>query len=234
MRTLPGLLKTLRWSTAGDAGLATGRARRQAQRRLRAAWPRLALPLALVTLVACGGGSNPFDNPPAVDNPVIQGGRKLSFAYYQRCVHPVLLMQLPVVQNGVRSLNTCAAAGCHDDVSGTGGALRVRPQAAAVNLADTTLTPEAIRGTEMYRNFYSAQGESIPGQPLSSRLLLKPLLQNMLHGGGLIFENLDDPQLKRIAYWINRPMPAGQDEFSAAAASMFTPADIHTGVCNAD
>jgi hypothetical protein len=29
-------------------------------------------------------------------------------------------------------------------------------------------------------------------------------------------------------------MPQGQDEFSSAAASMFTPADPETGTCNTD
>jgi len=186
-------------------------------------------------LVACGGGgNNPFDNPALVDNPLSAAGRKLSFAYFQRCINPIFLTQLTVVQNGVRSQNTCAASGCHDDASGTGGALRVRPAATAINLADATQTPALIRDSEMYRNFYSAQGETVPGQPLASRLLTKPLLLNVLHGGGLIFETQQDELVKRIAYWINRPMPAGQDEFSSASASMFTPADVATGACHAE
>lgn len=190
---------------------------------------------AAAALVACGGGgSNPFDNPALVDNPLSTAGRKLSFAYFQKCINPIFLTPLTVVQNGVRSQNTCAASGCHDDVSGTGGALRVRPAAAAINLADTAQTPAVIRDSEMYRNFYSAQGETVPGQPLASRLLTKPLLLNVLHGGGLIFETQQDELVKRIAYWISRPMPAGQDEFSTASASMFTPADVATGACNAE
>jgi hypothetical protein len=60
------------------------------------------------------------------------------------------------------------------------------------------------------------------------------LLMNMLHGGGLVFESLEDPQLKRLAYWISRPMPAGQDEFSAASNALFTPADAATGACNVE
>jgi hypothetical protein len=193
-------------------------------------------PLILAAALAgCGGaGSNPFGNPATVDNPVVTGGRKLSFAYFQKCVQPVFLTTLSIVQNGVRSQNTCAAAGCHDDVSGTGGALRILPAANAIDLADPAATPERIRATEMYRNFYSAQGEAIPGQPLQSRLMTKPLLLNVLHGGGLVFESADDPLLKRIAYWINRPMPQGQDEFSRAADAMFTPADAATGACNVE
>jgi hypothetical protein len=202
-------------------------------RHLPTLLPLAASLLSTMLLVACGGGG-PFDNPPLVDNPAQTAGRKLSFAYYQQCVHPILLMQLSVVHNGVRTQNTCASAGCHDDTSGTGGALRLRPAAAPVDLADAALTPERIRDTDMYRNFYSAQGEAIPGQPLASRLLTKPLLLNVLHGGGLVFDSADDPLVRRIAFWIGRPMPAGQDEFSRAADSMFTPADPATGACRVD
>ena len=54
----------------------------------------------------------------------------------------------------------------------------------------------------MYKNFYSAQGSSIVGVPKESRLLTKPLLLNVLHGGGQIFENEQDPNARLIAYWI--------------------------------
>ena len=57
-------------------------------------------------------------------------------------------------------------------------------------------------------------------------------MQGVLHGGGMIFESADDPNAKLIAFWISRPVPAGQDEFSTAANSMFTPADPNTGTCN--
>jgi hypothetical protein len=73
----------------------------------------------------------------------------------------------------------------------------------------------------MYKNFYSAQGEVVFGSPTQSRLVTKPLLLGVLHGGGLIFESQDDPNVRKLAFWINRPMPQGQDEFSSAAASMF-------------
>ena len=35
-----------------------------------------------------------------------------------------------------------------------------------------------------------------------------------------------------IAYWISRPMPQGQDEFSTASNGMFTPAEPNVGTCN--
>ncbi len=196
--------------------------------------------LALVTLlglVSCGGGDgdNPLGNPSTVSNPAgTVNGQKLSFAYYQRCVFPILRAQLPVTISGVSSVNSCAAGGCHDNTSGTGGALRLIGSAAPVDLVVPGNTPDVIRTTEMYRNFYSSQGETLIGAPLSSRLLNKPLVRTVLHGGGLIFASDTDPNAKIIRYWITRPMPAGQDEFSTAAATLFTPADIVNGTCNTD
>jgi predicted small lipoprotein YifL len=185
---------------------------------------------AAAALAACGGGGA-LDNPDSVANPPGTGGQKLSFAYFQRCINPVLNTPLPVNIGGVITNNTCAAAGCHDNASGTGGALRLFGSAPAVSLS---LAPDAVRASDMYKNFYSSLGESVVGSPDQSRMLNKPLVRGVLHGGGLIFTSPDDPAAKLIRYWINRPMPAGQDEFSPAANTMFTPADPSTGTCNTD
>ena len=73
-----------------------------------------------------GDGSNPFDNAATVQNPAgTVGGQKLSFAYFQRCVMPILRAQLQVNINGTTALNSCAGSGCHDSTNGTGGALRI-------------------------------------------------------------------------------------------------------------
>jgi hypothetical protein len=195
---------------------------------------RLTAILLTATLAGCGGssGSNPFDIPQLVNNPVGVGGQKLSFAYYQRCVNPVFLAQLQVNQNGVISTNTCAASGCHDNTSGTGGAFRVVGAAAALDVTDPANTPAVIRASDMYKNFYSAQGEVVVSAPTQSRLLTKPLVQGVLHGGGLIFATDQDPNVKLIQYWLTHPVPQGQDEFSTASNTMFTPADPQAGVCN--
>lgn len=186
---------------------------------------------AVAALLGCGGGGNPLDNPPSVQNPAGSGGRKLSFVYFQKCINTIL--QNPIVSSS--GTNTCSSAGCHDTVSGTGGALRVVRGAAAVDLADPAMTPDAIRLTDMYKNYYTSQGVTVVGQPTQSRLLNKPLVSGTLHGGGLIFDNAQDPLVRRIHYWIGHPVPEGQDEFSAtAAAGMFTPNDPQTGTCNAD
>ena len=187
---------------------------------------------ALIGLASCGGGSNPLGNAPEVSNPGVSGGQKLSFAYFQKCINPILLTPLQINQGGVVSTNTCAGSGCHANATGTGGALRVEPGATAVDLADAANTADVIRATDMYRNFYSSQGATIVGSPTQSRLVTKPLLLGVLHGGGQIFANEQDANVKLIEYWISHPSPQGQDEFSTATYSMFTPADPQTGTCN--
>ena len=194
--------------------------------------------LGAALLVGCGGGGDPLSNPGNVGNPVVTGGATLAFPYFEKCIFPIFLKQLPITQNGVSSTNTCSGAGCHDSNTGTGGALRVI--VAATPIADTDLaaaasdsaTATAIRATDMYKNFYSAQGTTVFGSPIQSRLFDKPLVLNVLHGGGRIFTSQDDPSAKLISYWISHPVPKGQDEFSISSYSMFTPADPATGTCN--
>jgi hypothetical protein len=193
----------------------------------------IALSVATLTLVAgCGGGSsNPLDNPQTVANPPSAGGQRLSFAYFQKCINPILIAQLPIPNAG-GATNTCAGSGCHDTTTGTGGALRVVPGAQPLDVTDPAVTPAVIRASDMYKNFYSSQGEVVLGSTTQSRLLAKPLLLNVLHGGGLIFASENDANARLIKYWISHPAPMGQDEFSTATWAMFTPADPKTGACN--
>jgi hypothetical protein len=72
----------------------------------------------------------------------------------------------------------------------------------------------------------------IVGNPTESRLVVKPLVLNVFHGGGQVFTSQSDPNIQLIKYWITHPAPLGQDEFSPATSSMFTPADPKTGTCN--
>jgi hypothetical protein len=179
----------------------------------------------LVALLLAGcGGSNPLDNPPDVSNPANSSGQKLSFAYFQRCIDPIF--------NTVLANNTCAASGCHDDRDGTGGALRIVRAAQTIDVTNPANTPDVIRASAMYRNFYSAQGMTLLSSPPESRLLTKPLVRGVLHGGGQIFSSDQDPNVRRILYWISNPAPQGQDEFSSATYNMFTPADPNVGTCN--
>lgn len=176
--------------------------------------------LLAAQLAGCGGGSNPLGNPPDVSNPAGAGGQKLAFAYFQYCIQPLLVTPITSPQGGS---NTCASGGCHSNLNGTGGALRITDPAATVNLADPANTPAVIRSSDMYKNYYSSLGVTIPGDALQSRLLDKPLLLNVLHGGGQILASQQDTAAKLITYWINHPAPQGQDEFGSATYSMFTP-----------
>lgn len=174
---------------------------------------KVAAGAALIALgTGCGGGS-PLGNPPNIENDPTTGGRALSFAYFQRCVNPIFLKQLPIV--GTNTTNTCAGAGCHDDTNGTGGAFRVRPAAAPIDLTNVANTPDVIRAADMYKNFLSAQGEVTFNAIPLSRLITKPRVQGVLHGGGLIFESDLDPDVRTLLYWMTNPVPTGQDEFSS-------------------
>jgi hypothetical protein len=174
-----------------------------------------------------GGGGSALDNSQNVQNPQGSSGRKLSFEYFQRCIQPIYEKVITGAGGGA---NTCGSSGCHDTVAGTGGALRIVPRPSIV---DSTTTPvDVIQASEMFRNFYSSQGVTVIGAPTASRLFQKPLILNILHGGGQIFADENDENARLIAYWITHPMPEGQDEFSVAANSLFTPADPKTGVCN--
>jgi hypothetical protein len=189
-------------------------------------------------LAGCGGGGDPLSNPGNVSNPSTTGGATLAFPYFQKCIFPIFLKQLTITQNGVTSTNTCSGAGCHDSNTGTGGALRVIVAATAISDTDVaaaatdSATAATIRASDMYKNFYSAQGTTVFGSPIQSRLFDKPLVLNVLHGGGRIFASESDPNAQLIAYWISHPVPSGQDEFSTSSYSMFTPADPATGTCN--
>lgn len=198
----------------------------------RTLWWKCSLGLSLfLPLAGCGGGS-PLDNPTTIENPAQVGGKALSFAYFQKCINPIFLAQLQVQLGGTTSTNTCAASGCHETNTGAGGALRLIPGAQPLDTSDPANTPAVIRASDIYKNFYSAQGAVVIGSPTQSRLLNKPLLRGVLHGGGLIFLSETDPNATLIKYWISHPVPQGQDEFSAANNSMFTPADPKVGTCN--
>jgi len=197
--------------------------------------PRLIRLLAAASaalLANCGGSSNPFDNPPSVSNPASASGQTLSYVYFQRCINPIFIAQLQLQVNGASATNTCAGAGCHASATGAGGAFRIVPTAQPLDIADPVNTPDVIRASDMYKNFYSAQGEVLIGAPLQSRLIDKPLLLNVLHGGGRIFANQTDPNVQLMTYWITHPVPLGQNEFSSASYSMFTPPDPVAGTCN--
>jgi hypothetical protein len=191
--------------------------RAQLRRTLRTAG-RVCFALALTALASCGGSLN---NPPGVVNSTTTGNRSLAFAYFQRCINPIFFT--------AAGNNTCAASGCHDNVNGTGGALRVFSSAQVIDVLANA--PDAIRQTDMYKNFVSASSVVIVGSPGESRLINKPLVRGILHGGGQIFASDQDPAIKRMEYWITHPAQQG-DEFSPSTYGMFDNGNPNTGGCN--
>jgi len=171
----------------------------------------VAVGLAVLGLASCGG-ANPFGNPPDVDNQTVVGGKKLSFTFFQKCINPIFSAQLPIP--GTSSTNTCSAGGCHDATSGSGGAFRIAPGALPPVVIAAPLDVAAIHATDIYKNFVSAQGQVVFADPAQSRLVIKPLVQGVLHGGGRIFVDDQDPDVKLIQYWMSHPAAQGQDEFS--------------------
>lgn len=159
-----------------------------------------------------------------MENPPGGSGHTLCFAYFQQCVNDIFDTSLPIDydNNGtIDATNTCSGAGCHDNASGTGGAFRVIPHATPVSLPVTN--PAAVRGppaTDIYRNFYSAQGASDIGSPAESRMLTKPLVE-VLHGGGRVFFSRQDTHAQQLLYWISHPAPEGKDEFCAECEALF-------------
>ena len=180
----------------------------------------------LVALAGCGGSSNPLGNPAAISNPIQTGNQSLSFDYFQHCINPIFLAQLQITLNGATVTNTCSGGGCHAYSTGAGGALRIVPTAQIVDISDPANTPTVIQASDMYKNFYSAQGETVIGNPMLSLLENKPLNRGVLHGGGLIFSSDTDPHVQLMTYWITNPEPVGSSEFTA------TPTMFTNGTCN--
>ena len=156
---------------------------------------RTILSIALLgTLAACGGSSNPLGNPPVVSNPEQRAGNQhLSFAYFQKCINPIFLAQLQI--QGTRDHQHLRRRGLsrHGDGHRRRSSV-VTGAAQPVDCRDPANTPDVIRASDIYKNFYSAQGEVIVGNAAQSRLLAKPLLLGVLHGGGLIFAERERPQ----------------------------------------
>ena len=179
---------------------------------------------AVLGLASCGGGgSNPLDNPSTLQNPTVTGNQRLAFAYFQNCVFPMFLKQLPItLPNGTTAINTCAASGCHDNTNGTGGAFRVIGNAQPIDLTNPANTPDVIRASDMYKNFYSAQGEVVFGSPLTSRILAKPMLQRCAAWRRVDLRQRAGCQRAADPVLDQQPGPSGQDEFSSATYGMFT------------
>ena len=136
-------------------------------------------------------------------------GAEAPFAYYQKCVNPILLELLPIA--GTAVTNTCAAGGCHDVNTGSGGALRINPRAAEVVIG---ATPDA----ESLR--CAAADRDVPQlPPAQAQVVFAGARRQPPHQqapgarraawGGRVFRDENDPLGAHLIYWMSAPVPQG-------------------------
>ena len=121
--------------------------------------------------------------------------RTLCYSDFELCVSPILDAQL----SGRAGPATCAASGCHDQASGSGGAFKIYAQA----------TPTSA---QMLANYYAASAFANLDDPGQSKLLLEPL-QGVssitgTHTGGDIFPDTGDACYVAIHDWISNQVEA--------------------------
>jgi hypothetical protein len=114
--------------------------------------------------------------------------QQLIFADYQASVNAIFDMDI----NG----KVCSSSGCHSIGNGSGGGLKLYPNAA----------PDSF---EMDFNYRVAQSLSNLTTPSQSKLLLEPLAGTFSitgsHAGGDIFPNELDANYLAILSWISNP-----------------------------
>jgi len=118
--------------------------------------------------------------------------QSLDFEFYRTRVEPIFLKKRP----GLARCYVCHSA------NNTGLRLQPLPRGA------TSWTEEQSR-----RNFQSVSQLVVPGDPLSSRLLMHPLAHSAggdpFHGGGQQFASQNDPDWQTLADWVRRAGTAG-------------------------
>lgn len=124
----------------------------------------------------------------SVKNEEIAVNQQLIFADYQATVNAIFDMDI----NG----KVCSSSGCHNIGNGSGGGLKLYPNA-------------ALDSFEMDFNYRVAQSLSNLSNPSQSKLLLEPLAGTFSitgsHAGGDIFANVNDPNYLAILAWISNP-----------------------------
>jgi cytochrome c553 len=112
--------------------------------------------------------------------------RPLDFDFFKTRVQPMFMAKRT-------GLVRCTQ--CH--TRGTGSGFALAPMAEGA----TTWTDEQAR-----KNFESASGLVVPGEPTASRLLMHPLARGAggdpFHGGGKHWESQTDPEWQTLAAWV--------------------------------
>lgn len=137
-------------------------------------------------------------------------GQTLCYNDYVNCVNPIYNapMQNLTGQNNIQ----CASGGCHEVGGGFAGSLRLYP---------STVVP-----AELQVNFTSSLANANLGDPVASKLLLKPLAGNAgnndAHSGGDILPNNSDPCYSAILAWVTNRVDDPNDP--VACGSCVVPA----------
>lgn len=141
--------------------------------------------------------------------PVAASGSTLCVADFEQCVNPIF----DALINGRTGQSTCAASGCHDVDTGSGGAFKV--------------FPDAEPGSpEIMSNFFAAKGFVNLDDPDQSKLLLEPL-QGVFsisgtHTGGDIFPDTADACYGAIHEWASVRV----DDAAGASCGFCTPVAV--------
>ena len=196
--------------------------------RSHRAWPR-----SPAALGACGGGIEPASATPRGREPAATpGSQQLSFAYFQKCVYPIFLAQLQIqgqreLDQHLRRLGLPRQRHRHRrrlSLDRQRAAARPRPTRPTrpTSSARATCTRTSTRRRARWCSARRRRAACSPSRWCSTCCTAAAGLR----------QRPSDPNAKLITYWITHPVPLGQDEFSSAANSMFTPADPNTGTCN--
>jgi hypothetical protein len=133
-------------------------------------------------------------------------GQTLCYSDYVTCINPIFnaAMQNRTGQTNIQ----CASGGCHEVGAGFAGSLRVYP-----NIPSNTVDPTEL--SQLQANFISSLAIANLGNPVSSKLLLKPLVgnngNNDNHTGGDLFPNNMDPCYSAVLAWITNSVPDQAD-----------------------
>lgn len=136
-------------------------------------------------------------------------GKTLCVADFEMCVSPIF----DAVIDGRTGQTTCAAGGCHDQATGSGGAFKIFPHPAAGS-------------TQMMANFFAAKAFANLDSPADSKILLEPLQgQSSItgsHTGGDIFPDSGDACYSTLLHWISQRV----DEDTSASCGACTAPDV--------
>ena len=151
---------TTRSRTGSPAGCHAMTLMRDPRRRARARRSSRRDCVAAIALAACGGGGNPLGNPPTVEQPARQRRAEAVVR---------LLPDAASTRSSWRSCRSTRTASSRPTPAPARAATTTPTAPAApsascrtpqpVDVTDPANTPDVIRATDMYKNFYSAQGE---------------------------------------------------------------------------